>query len=236
MTDLLPGGPIAPRPLHFIFIADCSGSMSGQGKIQSLNHAISEAIPHMRDVAKENPNAHVLVRAIKFSNGASWHISQETPVENFQWTDLSTYGCTDMGRAMQLLADALDIPPMPDRALPPVLVLISDGEPTDNFNSGLEKLMEKPWGQKAVRLAIAIGKDANKDVLQKFIGHPEIEPLEANNSHELITYIKWASTVGLKAASAPVSQIGGNQTTMNIPIQQVPPQQVTALTNPNDVW
>ena len=39
--------------------------MSG-GKIQALNHAIREAIPHMREVAHGNPNAEVLVRAIKF--------------------------------------------------------------------------------------------------------------------------------------------------------------------------
>ena len=89
--------------------------------------------------------------------------------------------------------------------------------------------MSKPWGKKAVRLAIAIGEDANKDVLQNFIGHPEIEPLEAKNSHELINYIKWASTVGLKAASAPASQVHGNQTTMNIPIPSPPPQQSPTL-------
>jgi uncharacterized protein YegL len=235
MSDILPGGPIATRPLHFIFIADCSGSMAGE-KIQSLNHAISEAIPHMRDVAEDNPNASVLVRAIKFASGASWHVSQETPVENFQWPNLSTYGCTDMGKAMRLLADALDIPPMSERALPPVLVLISDGEPTDDFNSGLQAMMSKPWGKKAVRLAIAIGQRANKDVLQRFIGHPEIQPLEANNSQDLVKFIKWASTVGLKAASAPASQLAGNQTGMNVPIPQPPSQQAPTLVDPNDVW
>ena len=59
-----PGGELSTRPLHFIWITDCSGSMSVNGKIQQLNHAISEALPHMRRVAGENPNAEVLVRAI----------------------------------------------------------------------------------------------------------------------------------------------------------------------------
>ena len=31
-----PGGELASRPLHFIWIADCSGSMSGE-KIQHEN-------------------------------------------------------------------------------------------------------------------------------------------------------------------------------------------------------
>ncbi len=47
----LPGGALASRPLHFIWVADCSGSMSVDGKIQALNNAIREAIPHMQQVA-----------------------------------------------------------------------------------------------------------------------------------------------------------------------------------------
>jgi uncharacterized protein YegL len=201
----LPGGPLATRPLHFVFIADCSGSMGGD-KIQSLNHAIRESIPHMREVARGNPNAEVLVRSVKFSSGAHWHHSQATKVEQFEWTDLSVDGQTDMGRALTLVADALKTPPMPERALPPVLVLVSDGEPTDDFDSGLRKLMDEPWGKKAVRIAIAIGEDARKDVLQKFIGHAELQPLQANNAEQLVRYIRWASTAVLKAASAPARQ------------------------------
>ena len=62
-----PGGELATRPLHFIWITDCSGSMKSHGKIQALNTAIREATPHMQKVADENPNAEVLVRALKFS-------------------------------------------------------------------------------------------------------------------------------------------------------------------------
>src|SRR5512136_2952261 len=94
-----PGGELATRPLHFIFMADCSGSMSVDGKIQSLNTAIREAIPNMQKVAKENPNAQVYVRAVRFSTGAQWHIAQPTRVEDFRWHDLSADGVTDMGQA-----------------------------------------------------------------------------------------------------------------------------------------
>ena len=63
-----PGGELAKRPLQFIWLCDCSGSMSGK-KIQSLNFAIKESIPAMRQVADENPNVSVEVRAITFSVG-----------------------------------------------------------------------------------------------------------------------------------------------------------------------
>ena len=214
-----PGGELATRPLHFIWIADCSGSMYDKGKIQALNTAIREAIPHMQKVADENPNAQVLVRAIKFSNGAQWSISQATPVEDFQWADLSAEGVTDMGKALSMVADQLKIPPMTDRALPPVLVLVSDGQPTDDFNRGLKDLMDQPWGKKAVRIAISIGEDADDDVLQKFIAHPELKPLQANSPEALVKYIKWVSTAVLKSASAPASQAAGAASAAaNVPI------------------
>lgn len=227
----LPGGPLATRPLHFIFIADCSGSMIGD-KIQSLNHAIRESIPHMREVARGNPNAEVLVRSVKFSNGAQWHHSQPTNVDQFEWTDLAVDGQTDMGRALTLVAEALKTPPMPDRALPPVLVLVSDGAPTDDFDSGLRALMTQPWGKKAVRLAIAIGDDARKDVLQKFIGHAELQPLQANNAEQLVKFIRWASTAVLQAASAPASQTQAAPSGVNVPLPPPPQGSVDA----NDVW
>ena len=207
-----PGGELATRPLHFIWLADCSGSMGSDGKIQALNTAIREAVPHMQRVADENPNAHVLVRAVKFASGAQWHISQETPVADFKWADLKAGGHTDMGKALAMVAEQLKMPPMSERALPPVLVLVSDGQPTDNFDAGLKALMEQPWGKKAVRIAIAIGEDADHDVLQKFIGHPEIKPLQANNPEALVNYVKWVSTAVLQSASSPASQMAAAAT------------------------
>jgi uncharacterized protein YegL len=231
-----PGGELATRPLHFIWIADCSGSMGPDGKIQSLNTAIREALPFMRDVADENPNAEVLVRALKFSSGAQWHVSQPTPVQDFKWTDLTAAGVTDMGQALSMVADQLKMPPMSERALPPVLVLLSDGQPTDDFAKGLKALMDQPWGMKAVRIAIAIGGDTDVDVLQKFIGHPELRPLQANNPESLVKHIRWVSTAVLKSASAPASQTKSTNTPgINVPIP-APPDSGSSPTSANDVW
>lgn len=231
-----PGGELATRPLHFIWIADSSGSMAADGKIQALNNAIREAIPHMRKVADENPNAQVLVRAISFSNGARWHISQPTPVADFKWEDLQAESETHMGKALQMVADQMKIPPMTDRALPPVLVLISDGQPTDDFQAGLKALMDQPWGKKAVRIAISIGADADRGVLQEFIGHSEIKPLEANNPEALVRHIKWVSTAVLKSASSPASQTKDSPSpAVNVPIPATPVAADTGI-EPTDVW
>ena len=237
MSDLKrPGGAMASRPLHFIWIADCSGSMEADGKIQGLNHAIREAIPHMRKVADENVYAEVLVRALKFSSGAQWHISQPTPVENFEWVDLAANGVTDMGQAFSMVAAQLKMPPMSERALPPVLVLITDGQPTDDYAKGLQELMDEPWGKKAVRMAIAIGEDANSEVLQKFIGNSEMKPLPASNPEALVKHIRWLSTAVLKAASSPNSMaLGAANPTSNLPPIPLPASN-SGLSTASDVW
>jgi len=232
--SMRPGGELATRPLHFIWMADCSGSMAVDGKIQSLNTAIKEAIPNMQAVADENPNAQVLVRAVKFSDGAQWHVSRPTDIADFKWEDLQAGGVTAMGRALTIVADQLRIPPMTERALPPVLVLISDGQPTDDFSGGLQALMNEPWGRKAVRVAIAIGEDADHEVLKQFIANPELEPLQANNPESLIKYIRWVSTAVLKSASSPASQSSHSTAAgLHVPIPAVPDAGPSSV---DDVW
>lgn len=231
MTIRRPGGEMATRPLHFIWIVDGSGSMQGD-KVQSLNNAIKEAIPAMQSIADENPNASVFVRAIKFARGASWLVEQPTPLANFRWVDIAANGVTDLGHALQMVAEQLKMPPMDERALPPVLVLISDGQPTDDFDAGLRALLDQPWGKKAVRVAIAIGGDADPEVLTRFVANPDLQPLQANNAEMLVRHIRWVSTAVLQAASAPPSQASGAAGAGNVPIPTPPQAAVTAA----DVW
>ena len=200
MPKHLPGGEMSSRILDFIWIADCSGSMDGE-KIQTLNYAIRQTIPDMQKEADANPNASVMVRALKFSDGAQWHIPTATPVDQFNWTDLTAGGVTSMGMALEMVATELRSFPTDTKRLPPVLVLLTDGQPTDEFKKGLDELMDTPWGKKAVRIAIAIGKDADIAVLEQFTGNRELV-LEAKNPQLLIQFIKWASTV-VKTVSSP---------------------------------
>ncbi|CAK6700391.1 VWA domain-containing protein [Synechococcus sp. BA-124 BA4] len=250
-----PNVRLANRPLHFIYICDCSGSMAAQGKIQALNQAIRQSLPGMAAVARQNPEARVLVRAVSFADRAAWHLEEPTEVERLQWLDLQAGGITAMGEALELVAAVLRSPPMEERALPPVLVLISDGQPTDDFDAGLASLMRQPWAQKAVRLAIAMGHDADTDVLQQFIGSdpcgglPSGEipgasgktplhrsgrsprrPLQASNATSLAQYIQWASTAVVGAASMPASRMAGLGPQANIPLPDLPP----TLMDPTD--
>jgi uncharacterized protein YegL len=202
VTSGRPGAQLARRPLHFFVLADCSGSMASGGKMAALNTAIREVLPHLADTSANNPHAEVMIRAIRFSTGASWHVAEPTSPEQLDWEDLSTGGYTDLGSAIELLCSVLTVPPMETRALPPAIVLVSDGMPTDDFERALKQLLELPWGARSVRMAVAIGHDAALDTLSEFIADPNLEPVTASNPEQLVLALRWASVAVARAASS----------------------------------
>jgi uncharacterized protein YegL len=213
-----PGGVVSARPLYFFWLADCSGSMVRDGRIQALNNAAAEALPHMRRVAKDNPNVEVLVRVLRFASGAQWVGDEPVPLARFVWPQLQAGGVTDLGAAVRLLSHELQSPPMPKRALSPVVVLLSDGRPTDDYDVALQLMLQLPWGQHAVRLAVAIGRDADREVLRQFIADASVPPLEANSPEALARQMRWVSTVALDAASSPrVGMVTESQSVTSIP-------------------
>ena len=105
--ELDPLGSVSRSKLHFFWIADCSGSMRTQGKIQALNNAIHECIPSTKAANESNAFADMMVRAIRFSTGAQWHVPEATHIDDFVWQDLEAGGVTDLGAAVRLLAAEL---------------------------------------------------------------------------------------------------------------------------------
>jgi uncharacterized protein YegL len=193
---------LARRQLQVILALDCSGSMHGD-RIASLNYALRTTLPELRKVAEENPEIDVRLRVLRFSTEAAWHVAEATPVADARWTDLAAGGETSMGAAFHMIGEALAA--MPGRQLPPVVVLASDGYPTDDFEAGLDAFFAAPHAKAAIRLAIAIGGEADLEVLERFIRHPSLKPLRANNASDLVRHIKWATTAPVKTASSPTN-------------------------------
>lgn len=224
----MPGGPMANRPVHFFWLLDRSYSMEGS-KISTLNFAIREALPDMQAAAQSNPAAKLMVRALTFSNGAKWHDPAAVEVHNYSWSDISCDGGTDMGAAFHLVAQELTDLSMPERALRPVLALVSDGQPTDDYRAGLRSIDATPWGQRAVRAAIAIGNDADSAMLQEFLGNRELKPIPVHNLSQLAAAIRWVSTAAVKAASNATPAGGGAASAGQ-------PWQSSAQDDDEDVW
>jgi uncharacterized protein YegL len=228
---IMPDVKVTNKPLHFFWVVDTSGSMTENGKMGIVNNAIQECVPEMQTVAKENPFAQLFVRVLRFASGATWVTADPVIIDEFAWKDLQAGGVTDLGAAFKLLAAQLTMPPMPPRALPPVAVLLSDGRPTDDYKKPLDEMLKSPWGKKAVKIAIAIGNEAQSEEAQKmffeFTGNRELI-LEAHNATTLTKMIKWASSEAVKAASAPPSDVKKEkQTADGTQIAPEPEQNVT---------
>lgn len=197
-----PGASLSRRPLHFFLLLDCSGSMASGGKMAALNTAVREVLPHLAETAYGNPHAEVAVRVIGFSTGARWHVEAPVHPDDLVWEELEPGGYTDLGAAVELLCSVLTVPPMEERALPPAVVLVSDGMPTDDFESAMSGLLDLPWGARAVRMAVAIGQDADYDTLAGFIADPDLEPVTAANPEQLLMALRWATVHVARAASS----------------------------------
>lgn len=194
---------LARRQLQVMFALDCSGSMQGD-RIASLNYAMRTALPELADVAAENPEIDVKVRVLRFADQAEWQ-GDAASAGDYVWRDLAADGETNMGAAMRVLARALGPEEMRGRQLPPVIVLASDGLPTDDFEDALAEFFGAQFADSAVRVAIAIGTDADMEPLDRFIRHPTARPLRASNAVELVDRIKWATTAPVKAVSSPTN-------------------------------
>ena len=212
------GPALGGKPLHVFWLLDVSGSMSVAGKIDALNDAMRVAVDSVRDAADENPTVKVFARSITFAHDAAWveksaagggPIPDGVPIEDYVWNDVSVVerGTTEVGRAIDLATQAIAEVSKAGRGLPPALILVSDGKPTDlkppSYGSALRSLAEHPWGKKASRMAIGIGDDADMDALHQFTGHEEIRPLKAANAEDLRHYLRWASTVVVDEGSRP---------------------------------
>ncbi|GHU52453.1 tellurium resistance protein TerY [Clostridia bacterium] len=167
---------VTSREMVLFFMADTSGSMSGK-RIGTLNEAINNVIPEIKRISADSADATIKIAVMKFSCGAEWIYPAPVDAESFKWKYLDADGWTDFGAACRTLKDKLSrktgFMAAAAGAFAPVIFLLSDGEPTDEYHTALEQLRNNSWFNSAVKVAVAIGEDANEDVLVEFTGTKE---------------------------------------------------------------
>ena len=202
------------RTMVLFFLVDTSGSMYGT-KIGTVNTAIEEIIPELKDLSENNADAEIKIATLAFSTGAKWINSQPISAENFKWDHLEAMGSTDLGEACKQLNEKLSKNAFMSEAtgsFAPAIFLLSDGDPTDNYKYGLDKLKENNWYKKAIKVAIAIGDDVNKDVLKEAV-------ITVHTPEILKKWIQFvsvrASEIGSKSASAGVGAVSKQEEFIN---------------------
>lgn len=195
------------RTMVLFFLVDTSGSMEGE-KISSLNVAIQEVLPYIKDISTTNADAQIKVAALEFSSGTEWMYPQPMDVNDFIWRDLETGGLTCLGEACVELNNKLSASHgfMNEAAgsFAPAIVLFSDGEPTDDYKRGFEKLKNNNWFKAAIKVAIAIGDDSDQNILAEFTSNKEAV-LTVHNKEQLKKIIRFVSVTASQVASSHAS-------------------------------
>ncbi len=198
---------VARRTMTLFFVVDTSGSMAGS-KMGTVNSAVEEVIPEIRKLSAENADAAIKIAVMRFSNGAGWITPAPIDANDFTWSFLEADGLTDFGQACRELNEKLSRNAfMSDVAgsFAPAIFLLSDGEPTDDYSRELDKLKQNNWFRKAIKVAVAIGSDANTDVLAEFVG---------NREGVLTVHTPEALAKMIRFVSVTASQIGSKSGTV----------------------
>ena len=197
----------ARRTMTLFFMVDKSGSMYGS-KIGALNDAIANVLPIIGEISATNPDAEIKVASMEFSNGVDWTYDTPKDANDFQWIDIDASGLTSLGAACNELNAKLSrngFMKTPSGSFAPVIILFSDGEPTDDYKSGIANLKNNKWFTSAIKIAIAIGDDANTDVLAEFTGSKEaifyVHNIEALKAVIRIVAVT-SSQIGSKSSNA----------------------------------
>lgn len=197
--------PEITKQLNVFILCDKSGSMEGT-KITTVNETCAELIPEIKDVA-EKESISIKLNVLSFSDKAEWMYPEPKDIEEYQWNELKADGWTQLGSALCELNDKLSKEKFlkaKSASTAPVILLLSDGQPTDDYKPALETLKQKRWFKYAIKCCIAIGNDADQDVLAEFTGDPNA----VITVHTPEALRKWIKVVSLTS-----TQIGSHSYT-----------------------
>jgi uncharacterized protein YegL len=167
--------------LPIFYVIDTSGSMVG-ARIAAVNQAMVESQNVLKEVATENA-VDIQIGVLQFASGCGWVNKDKKPsltsAEDFFWNPISAGGITDLGSVLDEMYESFSRHVLfnsYDAGIPykmPVIIFMSDGEPTDNWEKALEKVEKNNWYKWATKIAIAIDDESDVDVLAKVVGKRE---------------------------------------------------------------
>lgn len=184
-----PSPKVDQKAAHIVFLCDVSGSMSGD-RINNMNMAIRSVLGKLasRSTSLANPKA-IDVSTIRFSDAAEWHLLPSKLHDKFVWYDLQKpTGITNLGQAYALLDSWLNSN-TEDTLGNLIIVLITDGMPTDEPQLSENWLINDKVANNVERIAFALGSDAESTYLDEFVSKEDNLYILRNESmlNELLT-------------------------------------------------
>lgn len=203
--DPLETMPPAKKSMVIFFLVDTSKSMEGT-KLESLNKVMGDILPELIGVGEAGTDVKIAV--MSFSSGCEWVTPEPVLIEEYQrWENLTADGVTDLGEACEELAEKLSrngFLRSPSLSYAPVIFLITDGYPTDNYKKGFEMLRRNRWFQYGLKIALAIGSNVDMDVLREFTDDEELV-LQACSAQTLKKLVREIAVTSSKIGSTSMT-------------------------------
>ncbi|PSB27089.1 vWA domain-containing protein [Chlorogloea sp. CCALA 695] len=175
-----------------MLVLDVSGSMDGE-PIKELNEGVNQFI---QAVMQDDFASYAVDIGIITFGGKAQEI---VPIKSVQQVDVSTLsatGSTPMGEAVNKAIQVLEKRKQEYKNsgvsyYQPWLVLMSDGEPTDNYKVAATKLRQLAETRKMLVIAVGIGDSCNFSKLSEFC--PSDNPPRQLTGLKFQEFFKWLS-------------------------------------------
>lgn len=185
------------KPLPIILLLDESGSMGGD-KIDRLNEAVRKMLASFK--REETQASEFLVSIIGFGgidNGdgtGARVINMPTNATDIEFGGVSASGMTPLGGALKLAKGIIEDKELtPSRAYRPLVVLVTDGYPNDEWEAPFIDFVEMGRSAKCDRMALAVGGDTDMGVLQRFVAGTGHEVFTTDQADGIVKFFKFVT-------------------------------------------
>ena len=177
------------RRLPVYLLLDTSGSMTGE-PIESVKNGVQMLLSALRG----DPYAleSVFLSVITFDSTAN-QVVPLTELTQFQAPNIPANGATALGDALSLVARQADSEvakstPEMKGDWKPLVFIMTDGGPTDDWTRGLREFQQRKWG---IVVACAVGAGADESVLRQIT--ESVVRLDTADSATIAAFFKWVS-------------------------------------------
>jgi len=191
------------RRLPVYLLLDTSGSMMGE-PIEAVKNGVQTMVSALRQDPYALETAFLSI--ITFNSSANQPVPL-TELTSFQTPSIEASGTSSLGAALSLLAQKADAEVNKTTVeqkgdWKPIVFIMTDGMPTDDWQKGLSDFQKQKWG---IVVACAAGQGVDTSILKQIT--EVVVQLDTADSSSFKAFFKWVSA-SISTSSAKIEEGG----------------------------